>query len=106
VGGVTSRGENSYGIEVFCKDVRSLKFAHNPENHSRREFFEDLHHWAFPMSRKDLPFAFSYTEQFPENGWTVYEPIQELKRLVRMISRCFEFVLQKLVGGIKQDLFY
>lgn len=82
VGGVSSRGENSYGIEIFCKDVRSLKFAHNPENHSRREFFEDLQQLAFPISKKLLPFAFSYSEQFPEYGWSVYEPIQELKRLV------------------------
>jgi len=82
VGGVTSRGENSYGIEVFCKDVRSLKFAHNPENHSRREFFEELQHYAFPVTRKALPFAFSYADQSSENGWSVYEPIQELKRLV------------------------
>ncbi|OXA60801.1 Myotubularin-related protein 2 [Folsomia candida] len=81
VGGVSSRGENSYGIEIFCKDVRSLKFAHNPENHSRREFFEDLQQLAFPISKKLLPFAFSYSEQFPEYGWSVYEPIQELKRL-------------------------
>ncbi len=81
MGGVSSRGENSYGIEIFCKDVRSLKFAHNPENHSRREFFEELQLLAFPIAKKSLPFAFSYNEQFSENGWTVYEPIQELKRL-------------------------
>ena len=28
VGGQSSRGENSYGIEVFCKDMRNLRFAH------------------------------------------------------------------------------
>ena len=29
VGGAnTSRGENSYGIEIFCKDIRNLRFAH------------------------------------------------------------------------------
>lgn len=28
VGGSTSRGENSYGIEIFCKDMRNLRFAH------------------------------------------------------------------------------
>lgn len=28
VGGASSRGENSYGIEVFCKDMRNLRFAH------------------------------------------------------------------------------
>lgn len=28
VGGATSRGENSYGIDIFCKDMRNLRFAH------------------------------------------------------------------------------
>ena len=28
VGGSTSRGENSYGIDIFCKDMRNLRFAH------------------------------------------------------------------------------
>jgi hypothetical protein len=35
VGGQTSRGENSYGIEIFCKDIRNLRFACKQENHSR-----------------------------------------------------------------------
>ncbi|ODM94150.1 Myotubularin-related protein 2 [Orchesella cincta] len=92
VGGVSSRGENSYGIEIFCKDVRSLKFAHNPENHSRREFFEDLQQLAFPITRKALPFAFSYTEQFSDVGWNIYEPIQELKRLVGVPNESWKIV--------------
>ena len=83
---MSSRGENSYGIEIFCKDVRSLKFAHNPENHSRREFFEDLQNLAFPIAKKMLPFAFSFQERFSQEGWTVYEPIMELKRLVNIYS--------------------
>lgn len=81
VGGVTSRGENSYGIEIFCKDVRSLKFAYNPENHSRREFFEELQTLAFPIAKKGLPFAFLNSQPYTENGWTNYEPIFELRRL-------------------------
>ena len=84
VGGVSSRGENAYGIEIFCKDARNLKFAYNPENHSRREFYEDLVQHAFPISRKALPFAFSYCEEFPEEGWNVYEPLAELRRMVRI----------------------
>ncbi|CAB0032046.1 unnamed protein product [Trichogramma brassicae] len=65
VGGASSRGENSYGIEIFCKDMRNLRFAHKQENHSRRN----------PL------FAFQYSETFSENGWNVYEPIAELKRM-------------------------
>jgi hypothetical protein len=29
-------------------------------------------------------FAFEYSETLPENGWTVLEPIAELKRMVSM----------------------
>lgn len=82
VGGASSRGENSYGIEVFCKDMRNLRFAHKQENHSRRDVFEKLQQYSFPLSHKLPLFAFEYSETFSENGWNVYEPIAELKRMV------------------------
>jgi len=82
VGGASSRGENAYGIEIFCKDMRNLRFAHKQENHSRRTVFEKLQMYAFPLSFKLTLFAFEYQEVFSENGWAVYEPIAELKRLV------------------------
>lgn len=82
VGGALSRGENAYGIEVFCKDMRNLRFAHKQENHSRRNVFEKLQQNAFPLSYKMKLFAFDYSETFLENGWSVYEPIAELKRMV------------------------
>ncbi|XP_044019840.1 myotubularin-related protein 2 isoform X3 [Aphidius gifuensis] len=81
VGGASSRGENSYGIEVFCKDMRNLRFAHKQENHSRRDVFEKLQHYSFPLSHQLPLFAFEYTDNFTDNGWNVYEPIAELKRM-------------------------
>ncbi|XP_054271286.1 myotubularin-related protein 2 isoform X2 [Macrosteles quadrilineatus] len=81
VGGQSSRGENSYGIELFCKDMRNLRFGHKQENHSRRNVFEKLQQYAFPLSHKLPLFAFEYTETFAENGWNVHEPIAELKRM-------------------------
>lgn len=81
VGGASSKGENAYGIEIFCKDMRNLRFAHKQENHSRRNVFEKLQMYAFPLSHKLNIFAFEYSETFPENGWAVYEPIAELKRM-------------------------
>ncbi|KAL1138901.1 hypothetical protein AAG570_008963 [Ranatra chinensis] len=81
VGGQSSRGENSYGIELFCKDMRNLRFGHRQENHSRRIVFEMLQQHAFPLSHGLPLFAFEYTEAFAENGWSVYEPIAELKRM-------------------------
>ncbi|XP_014231544.1 myotubularin-related protein 2 isoform X2 [Trichogramma pretiosum] len=81
VGGASSRGENSYGIEIFCKDMRNLRFAHKQENHSRRNVFEKLQQYSFPLSHNEPLFAFQYSETFSENGWNVYEPIAELKRM-------------------------
>lgn len=81
VGGSTSKGENSYGIELFCKDMRNLRFAHKQENHSRRDVFEKLQQYAFPCSNKLSLFAFDFQEKYMVNGWNVYEPMAEYKRL-------------------------
>ncbi|KAK2720356.1 myotubularin-related protein 2-like [Artemia franciscana] len=81
VGGVSSRGENSYGIELHCKDMRNLRFAHKQENHSRRNLFEKLQQYAFPLTHKLPLFAFELQEVYAENGWSVYEPVAELKRM-------------------------
>lgn len=81
IGGSTSKGENSYGIEITCKDFRNYRFAHSRENHSRRDVFEKLQQYAFPFSNKLTLFAFDYKEKYPINGWQVYEPIAEYKRL-------------------------
>ncbi|XP_014249067.1 myotubularin-related protein 2 [Cimex lectularius] len=81
VGGQSSRGENSYGIELFCKDMRNLRFGHKQENHSRRIVFEKLQQYAFPTSHSLPLFAFEYSETFPENGWAVYEVMAEFRRM-------------------------
>lgn len=81
MGGSTSKGENSYGIEISCKDFRNYRFANSRENHSRRDVFEKLQQFAFPLNNKMSFFAFDYKEKFPVNGWQVYEPIAEYKRL-------------------------
>lgn len=31
-------------------------------------------------------FAFKYLEKFPEDGWKVYDPIAEYKRLVKHVN--------------------
>ena len=44
---------------------------------------EKLQQYAFPASNKKSFFAFDYKETFNEkNGWTLYEPVAELKRQV------------------------
>lgn len=81
VGGATSRGENSYGIDILCKDMRNLRFAHKQENHSRRTVFEKLQKFAFPLVHNEMLFSFSHTEKMNEDGWNVYEPIAEFRRM-------------------------
>uniref|UniRef100_A0A0A9Y770 phosphatidylinositol-3,5-bisphosphate 3-phosphatase n=3 Tax=Lygus hesperus TaxID=30085 RepID=A0A0A9Y770_LYGHE len=81
VGGHSSKGENSYGLELFCKDMRNLRFGHKQENRSRRTVFEKLITYAFPLSNKKNLFAFDYKENVNENGWNVYEPIAEFRRM-------------------------
>ncbi|KAH8405111.1 hypothetical protein KR222_001714 [Zaprionus bogoriensis] len=84
IGGATSRGENSYGIEIFCKDMRNLRFAHKQQNHSRRTVFEKLQANAFPLSYSGKLFAFAHAAAAQPSagwdGWGVYEPLAELRR--------------------------
>ncbi|XP_071951278.1 phosphatidylinositol-3,5-bisphosphate 3-phosphatase MTMR2-like isoform X2 [Antedon mediterranea] len=80
VGGVSSRGENSYGLEIFCKDMRNLRFAHKQEKHSRRLVNDKLNLFAFPLSNKFPLFAFEYKDYHQYDGWAVYNPVAELHR--------------------------
>jgi myotubularin-related protein 1/2 len=81
VGGASSRGENSYGIDILCKDMRNLRFAHKQENHSRRTVFGKLQNFAFPLAHNEQLFSFYYNEKMTEDGWNVYEPIAEFRRM-------------------------
>lgn len=81
VGGASSRGENSYGIDILCKDMRNLRFAHKQENHSRRTVFGKLQNFAFPLANNEKIFAYNNSETFVEDGWSVYEPIAEFRRM-------------------------
>jgi len=83
VGGIRSSGENSYGIEIICKDIRNLRFAHKQENHTRREVFEKITQYAFPVTNKLLLFAFEYKgrDSYEQDGWSVFDSIAELKRM-------------------------
>ncbi|XP_031458541.1 myotubularin isoform X1 [Phasianus colchicus] len=80
MGGASSRGENSYGLDITCKDLRNLRFALKQEGHSRRDIFEVLTKHAFPQSHNLLFFAFTNEEKFSENGWMVYNPMSEYRR--------------------------
>ncbi|XP_068107122.1 myotubularin isoform X2 [Hyperolius riggenbachi] len=80
MGGASSRGENSYGLDITCKDMRNLRFALKQETHSRKQIVEDLARHAFPVSHSLPLFAFVNEERFPTNGWNVYDPVAEFQR--------------------------
>ena len=92
IGGVRSTGENSYGIEIFCKDMRTLRFAHKQENHSRRTVVENLHFFSFPVTNKGQFFALDHGKALQAssggynpsetNGWFVYDTERELRRML------------------------
>ncbi|XP_063286616.1 myotubularin-related protein 2 [Pelobates fuscus] len=80
IGGASSRGENSHGVEIVCKDMRNIRFAFKPDGRVRKSVFESLVKYAFPLNHSLPLFAFDYKEVFPENGWKVYDPIMEYRR--------------------------
>ncbi|XP_075040349.1 myotubularin [Mixophyes fleayi] len=80
MGGASSRGENAYGLDITCKDMRNLRFALKQETHSRKQIFEDITKHAFPLSHGLQFFAFTSEERFSTNGWGVYDPMTEFQR--------------------------
>ncbi|KAM6949446.1 myotubularin-related protein 1a [Aplochiton taeniatus] len=77
---VQSHGENTRGLEVVCKDMRSPRFAYKKEEEGQPEIVAVLSRYAFPLSKDLLLFAFQYKEEFPVDGWKVYDPMAEYKR--------------------------
>ncbi|XP_061566661.1 myotubularin-related protein 1a isoform X2 [Cololabis saira] len=76
---VPLQGENTKGLELVCKDMRSPRFAYTASE-SQPDVANVLAKHAFPLSR-DLPlFAFLYKDQYPVDGWKVYDPVAEYKR--------------------------
>ncbi|MXQ98633.1 hypothetical protein E5288_WYG002659 [Bos mutus] len=98
MGGATSRGENSYGLDITCKDLRNLRFALKQEGHSRRDMFEILTRYAFPLAHSLPIFAFLNEEKFNVDGWTVYNPVEEYRRQglpnhhwrITFINKCYK----------------
>jgi len=80
VGGAKTPGDN-YGLEIFCKDIRNLRFALSKVGeHPRRDIYEALTTYSFPLSNDLQLFAYIYKERYEFDGWRVYDPISELRR--------------------------
>ncbi|XP_039996876.1 myotubularin-related protein 1a isoform X3 [Xiphias gladius] len=76
---VPTQGENTKGLELVCKDMRSPRFAYKTEE-SHPDVVEAVAKHAFPISHNLPLFAFRYEEQFPVDGWKVYDPTAEYRR--------------------------
>uniref|UniRef100_A0A8C3G7Z0 phosphatidylinositol-3,5-bisphosphate 3-phosphatase n=1 Tax=Cyclopterus lumpus TaxID=8103 RepID=A0A8C3G7Z0_CYCLU len=77
---VPNQGEVTKGLELVCKDMRSPRFAYKTEE-GHPDVVELLAKHAFPLSHSLPLFAFLYKEQFPVDGWKVYDPTAEYRRL-------------------------
>jgi myotubularin-related protein 1/2 len=79
--GRSKKKDGLYGLELHCKDMRSIKFALNQEEQSRKGVYEKLQILAFPVSQGGNVFAYHYRESYPEDGWNVYNAEKELRRM-------------------------
>ncbi|XP_060888086.1 myotubularin-related protein 1a isoform X2 [Labrus mixtus] len=76
---VPNQGENTKGLELVCKDMRSPRFAYKTEE-DHPDVVELISKHAFPLSHNLPLFAFLYKELFPVDGWKVYDPAAEYRR--------------------------
>ena len=67
--------------------MRTLRFAHKQETHSRRGMYDRLQIVSFPTSYGKNVFAYAFAGEYQENGWEVYNARKELQRLVRGVER-------------------
>uniref|UniRef100_A0AAR2LZQ5 Myotubularin n=1 Tax=Pygocentrus nattereri TaxID=42514 RepID=A0AAR2LZQ5_PYGNA len=66
MGGASSRGENSYGLDITCKVTPTYGCAFNG--------------CSLMIMRLKPLFAFLSQEKFEENGWNIYKPMDEFRR--------------------------
>ena len=68
---------------THTQDMRTLRFAHKQETHSRRGMYDRLQIVSFPASYGKNVFAYAFAGNYQEDGWDVYDAKRELQRLVR-----------------------
>lgn len=82
IGHQSSKHVNFYGLSISCKNGRRLRFAHTNDKNSRREIYEILQTYAFPLNHRLEYFAFVYKLNCNDiNGWNVYDPKKEYERM-------------------------
>uniref|UniRef100_A0A8C6M548 Myotubularin related protein 1a n=1 Tax=Nothobranchius furzeri TaxID=105023 RepID=A0A8C6M548_NOTFU len=76
---VKHQEKNISGLHLVCKDIRSPRFAYKTEE-NQPDVQKVLVQHTFPLSNSLPLFAFKYQEQFPVDGWKVYDPAAEYRR--------------------------
>lgn len=89
-GGMSSSGDNSYGIELVRKDLCKFRFTYPQRNHGRRPVFDKLQELAFPLSKGNTMFAYHHYEGQKDapsgatakvSGWDLYSFEKEMNRI-------------------------
>ena len=47
-------GRNPFGLEIFCKDMRILRFVMRQESRQRKTVYEKLEELCFPVTNKNV----------------------------------------------------
>jgi myotubularin-related protein 1/2 len=90
IGHQSARQTNFYGFLISCKNGRRLRFActtslNDENNTSRKQIFELIQRYAFPISNQLEFFAYSYRPNsnayIDNSGWFVYDAKQEYERI-------------------------
>ena len=86
VGGKRSRGEYAYGLEILCKDFRSVMLALKlTTEYSRNDIANTICKLAFVFNNPTVQFfAFTYKPVYPglyESGWDLADIRKDYERL-------------------------
>lgn len=86
VGGKRSRGEYAYGLEIHCKDFRSVQLALRlSQEYSRNDIVSTICRLAFVTnSPAGQFFAFRYKPTYPgkyHDGWAFADIEKDFERL-------------------------
>uniref|UniRef100_A0AAQ4PA51 Myotubularin n=1 Tax=Gasterosteus aculeatus aculeatus TaxID=481459 RepID=A0AAQ4PA51_GASAC len=79
MGGASSRGENSYGLEITCKVGVGVGGGLARFIHSYIYIYNRVCVFSFSPSVQPL-FAYMSQEKYGENGWNIYKPMDEFRR--------------------------
>lgn len=76
-------GGRKHGVEIECKDFRTLRFFCNRGDGSKRQILDFLERCLFP--NRDKMFAFVFREprwqETARNGWAIFDHAAELRRM-------------------------